>query len=163
MWEWIGGIVLSALLGVTFTSLKDRLRAHRGVRIETEEESGPVSREHGFTENAVKVTIKNTSGTKIEIQDIRLMFAKTHGFPVLPTAPPLRSHFQLPATLDSGVAKAWYFPAEQLARHLKALSSKPMTKGGKTKLRPWVTTTTGKVYRGTAFRFSMDVNSDWPW
>ena len=169
MWEVNAVTVLvavfSALLGVVFTSLKDwlwdRLRPHRGIRIETSEERGPVSPEYGFTEKAVKVTTKNESGARIEIQDIRLMFAGPYGVPVLPEAPAPRSHSQLPTALDSGAAKTWYFPAEQLASLIGNISLKPISEDSKAKLRPWVTTTTGKVYKGSTCQFGLDINSHW--
>ena len=165
MWEWIAivvGSVLSALLGVAFITMKDRLIVRGGIRIETVEERGPTTREYGFSEKAVKVTIRNASGAKIEIQDIRLMFAKTYGVPLLPKAPPPRSHSQLPATLNSGGAQSWYFPAEKLASHLQSLTSKSIAERGITKLRPRVATSKGKVYKGATFRFSLDINSHWP-
>ena len=168
MWEWQGtvaGAVLGALFGLGFNSLKDwltdRLPSRRGIRIDIAEERGPTSVEYGFTENSVKVTIKNESGEKIEVQDIRLMFARTYGVPVLLEAPPPRSHSQLPAILDSGIAENWHFPAEKIASLIGNLSSKPITKDRVAKIRPQVTTTTGRVYRGPICRFSVDINSHW--
>ena len=158
--------VIGALLGVTLATLKDwlwyRIPTHGGIRIEIEEERGPVGREYGFTEKAVKVTVKNQSDVAIEIQDIRLMFTKTHGVPVMPEAPPLRSHSVLPETLASGAAQSWYVPAEKLASLLRFLSWKPVSEDCLANLRPRVTSATGKVYRGSAFRFSKDVESHWP-
>ena len=167
MWEIDAVTVLvavfSALLGVVFGSLKDwlweKLPAHRGVRIETAEERGPIRREYGFTEKAVKVTIQNESSTKIEIQDIRLMFAGIYGVPVMPKAPLPRSHSQLPTPLESGAAESWYFPAEQLASLIGNLAAKRISKENVAKLRPRVTTTTGKVFRGATRRFSLDIDS----
>lgn len=166
MWENAAWAVIGALLGVGLATLKDwlwdRLATYGGIRIEIEEERGPTSREHGFTEKAVKVTVKNQSGVAIEIQDIRLMFTRTHGIPVMPVAPPPRSHSELPETLDPGTAKNWYFPAEKLASLLRLLSSKAVSEDGLAELRPRVTSATGKVYRGSACQFSMNVESHWP-
>ena len=97
------------------TSLKKwswhRLPTQRGIRTETEEERGHISREYGFTEKAAKVTVKNESGDEIEVQNIRLMFTGTYGVPVLPDAPLSRSNPKLPATLDSRTAKSCYSDA----------------------------------------------------
>ncbi len=166
MWENAVWAVIGALLGATLATLKDwlwyRTPTHGGIRIEIEEERGPVGREYGFTEKAVKVTVKNQSDVAIEIQDIRLMFTKTHGVPVMPEAPALRSHSVLPETLASGAAQSWYVPAEKLASLLRFLSWKPVSEDCLANLRPRVTSATGKVYRGSAFRFSKDVESHWP-
>ena len=166
MWENAVWAVVGALSGVALATLKDwlrdRLPTRGGIRIETEEERGPVSHEHGFTEKAVKVTVRNQGDKAIEIQDIRLMFTKTHGVPVMPEAPPPRSHAELTETLDPGAAKSWYFPAEKLAYLLRLLSSKPVSEDGVAMLHPRLKSATGKVYRGAACRFSMDVESHWP-
>ena len=166
MWENAVWTAIGALLGVVLATLKDwlwdRFPTHGGINIEVEEERGPISREHGFTEKAVKVTVKNQSRVPIEIQDIRLMLTRKHGVPVMPEAPPLRSHSELPETLEYGTAKSWYFPAEKLASLMRYLSSKPVSENGVIKLRPQVTSTIGKVYEGSAFRFSLDVEAHWP-
>lgn len=168
MWEialTVAGIALGALLGVAFTSLKDwlcdRLSSHKGIRIVTSEERGPIDREFGFTESAVKVTIMNRSAAAIEIQDIRLMFAKAFGVPVR-EAPPARSHPSLPATLNPGTAESWYFPAERLASLMGELSPQRITEHSKAKLRPRITTSMGRVYTGPIHQLSVDVNAHWP-
>ena len=133
----------------------------KGVSIEAKEEPGPTSREHVFTENSIKVTIKNDSGIQISIEDIRLMFSRNHGFPVLPQAPTGRDHLSLPAPLDSGRSLTWHFPAERMASFLDNLSTKSAASRGVANLRPRVTTTTGRTYKGRKFTFSLNVNSHW--
>ena len=166
MWENAIWAVVGAMLGVVLATLKnwiwDRLPTHGGIRIEIGEERGPVSREYGFTEKTVKVTVKNQSDRAIEIQDVRLMFTKTHGVPVMPDAPPLRSHAALPTTLEPETTKSWYFPAEKLASLLQSLSPKQVSEKPVAILRPRVTSATGRVYRGSDWRFSMDVDTHWP-
>lgn len=158
--------IVGAILGVALTVLKDwiwdRLPTHGGIRIDIGEERGPVSREHGFTEKAVKITVNNQSDRAIDIQDVRLMFTKTHGVPVMPNAPPPRSHDSLPTTLEPETTKSWYFPAEKLASLLQSLSPKEVSDKTVAKLRPRVTSTTGRVYRGSDWRFSIDVATHWP-
>ena len=97
----------------------DNAPAHRGEAVE--EERGPTSREFGFTEKAVKVTVKNVSSATMTIQDIRLMFTREYGAPVLTEAPTARSHPTLPAKLDPGTGDSWYFPAGKLSSLLELL------------------------------------------
>ena len=161
MAEIILGGVLGALLTVVFTTVKDWLLSLRSIRVSVTERSGPTSHEHGFAEKAVEVTVMNRGAAKVEIQDIRLIFARNYGASLI-KAPLPRSHPELPATLDSGTAEVWYFPAEKLASLLQSLSSKFSAGQRVAKLRPRVTTTTGKVYRARrTLPFSMDVNSHW--
>ena len=151
----IGGLIVALIVGLTVW----RLNALRSVRIETSLEPGPTSREYGFTQTAVKVTIKNESGNIIEIQDIRLMFCGDYGVRVPPEAPVPRSHPKLPARVEHGSAEIWYFPAEELAKLLQNYSSKSVPTKSKAKLRVRAKTTNGKVYKGSKFPFSMDHNS----
>ena len=159
----VGCAILGAILGVVFGSVKEwlweRFHPNRGVRIHVVEEKGPTSQEYGFTEKAVKVTIGNESGTTVHIQDIRLMFSPPFGLPVPLNAPPPRSHPALPATVASGTTMSWYFGAEKLSLFLKPLFSETSTTETEVKLRPRILTTTGKTYRGSAFRLSLDVNA----
>lgn len=166
MWENAIWAVVGAMLGVGLATLKDwiwdRLPTQRGIRIEIGEERGPVSREHGFTEKTVKVTVKNQSDNAIEIRDVRLMFTKAHGVAVMAEAPPPRSHDALPTTLEPETAKSWHFPAEKLASLLQSLSPKQVPEKPVATLRPRVTSATGRVYRGSEWRFSTDVDTHWP-
>ena len=166
MWETAIWTVVGVMLGDAIGTLKNwvwyRLPIHRGIRIEIGEEQGPISREYGFTEKTVKVTVTNQSDRAIKIQDIRLMFSKTHGVPVMPEAPPARSHTPLPTDLEPETCKSWYFPAEKLASLLQSLSSKRTNEKGVTTLRPQVTSGADRVYRGPGWRFSIDVDSHWP-
>ena len=155
-------VVIATVLRSALDWLGDFLRVRRGIRVQVAEERGPMSRQFGFTEKAVKVTIRNKRATRVEIQDIRLMFRGVYGVPVRPEAPPPRSHSALPVVLDPGSAKSWYFPAEKLAGLIGWLSSKPVHAQSRARLRPRVTTASGRVYRGPVQRFCLDVNSHWP-
>ena len=84
-------------------------------------EKGPVSRELGFTETAVKITLSNKSNHEIVIQDLRLMFSRSIGVSAPPKAPLGRSHRPLPVTLSYGAQESWYFPAEKLSSLLGGL------------------------------------------
>ena len=75
-------------------------------------EKGPTTRELGFTEPAVKITLTNKSSKNIQIKDIRLMFCAAYGASIAPEAPAGRSHRQLPTCLVSGEDDHWYIPAE---------------------------------------------------
>ena len=161
-WETI----LEALLRVTLYWVTDWLRnqrnARKGIRIETELEPGPITREYGFTETTVKITISNESGGAIGIRDVRLMFSSDWGAPVAPEAPALRSHAELPARLESGSMASWYIPAESLARLLESLSTRKVSRERKVRVCPRFVTVTGKAHTGSSFAFSMDPNSFWP-
>ena len=157
-WTAIGAF-LSTLFGLAITIGYRNL--FNGVSIESQEEPGPTTREHGFTESSVKVTVKNDSGQQLSIVDVRLMFTRSHGFPVLPEAPPLRSHSPLPAILDTGASISWHFPSEKMARFLHDVSLGTADKTRLARLRPRITTAAGKTYKGGAFDFSLDVNSHW--
>ena len=168
MWEIIGMLVVGVVVGIIGNVLYDAMKrylqyARDGIRMEAVLESGPVSREYGFTEKAVKITVANESGTKIGIQDIRLMFCGAYGAPVAPEAPPERSHPELPVSLDSGAMQDWYIPAEKLSGLLGTLHHNPSpTTTATVKLYPQCITATGKIYKGLAFEFSTDPNSHFP-
>lgn len=174
MWEFgitglgymIGGAILATILTLVFTPVQDRLRGRfhlrRSVRIEITEERGPVSRQYGFTEKSVNVTVKNHSGADMTIEDVRLMFTNAYGAPVLSEAPQPRSHPKLPVTLDSGTVKIWYFPAEKLSSLLQSLSVEPQKNGERVKVWPRVTTSSGDGFRGPSLWLSTDPNSHWP-
>ena len=155
------GLAASALLTVAFAALKDWLIAHRSIRVSTAKKSGPTSVEFGFTEASGEVAVLNRKGEAVDIEDLRLMFARRHGAP-LPEPPPPRTLPELPARLEPGAEETWHFPAEKLASLLQFLSSMPSPGRRTAKLRPCVATTAGKVYRGRSIRFSMDVDSHWP-
>ena len=89
------GVILGAAATFGFRSVADwfadRFHPHRGVRFDVVKERGPTSREYGFTEPAVKVTIRNESGDSIQVRDIHLMIDRNYGVPVLKDAPDARS------------------------------------------------------------------------
>ena len=137
----------------------------RKVTVLIETERGPISREYGFTESALKINIQNKNKFDIQIKDVRVMFCKSYGFPVPSTAPVLRTHPQLPHKIESGSMENWYIPAEQLSKHLRflylpsdhtGLVSKTVT------VHARCTTGSGKVYKSSALKFSTDADSHWP-
>ena len=155
-WPSILGVLKSVMIWI-------RRRPARGViRVEIRPESGPYSRELGFTETAIKITVMNESGSVVRIRDIRLMFCGTYGAPVKSIAPPGRSHPGLPASLKSGAEENWYIPAEQLSTLLYDLYRPPSTtrpKKDEVKLHARCITGSGKVYKSPVFPFSMDPDS----
>ena len=159
--EILIGLIVSILGTLIGAIVVNWWRARNRIRIETTLEPGPTSVQYGFTETAVTVTIKNESGNSIEIQDIRLIFCGVYGIGVLPEAPKPRSHPQLPALVEHGTTETWYFPGSKLAILLQHYRSERVPREKKARLRPRVTATTGKIYKGPAFRFSLDYNSYW--
>lgn len=141
-------------------------RGRRSVRVEADPkaEPGPVTRLTGFTEPAVVVTVVNEGGDPVTITDVRLMFCRDYGVGVLASAPPLRFHPVLPATLESGSSDVWYVPAEQLSNQVGSLhrpASTTVQKSKKVMLRPRCLTGTGKVCWGSRFMYPVDPNSHW--
>lgn len=135
------------------------------IRMVTATERGPTSRESGFTEPAVKITVMNRGSHDVRIKDIRLMFCGVFGAPVAPEAPAGRSHRELPASLAPGSEENWYIPAEELSDLLRSLQHPSKKSGMETctvKLYTRCTTGTGKVYKGSRFPFSTDSNTHWP-
>ena len=152
-------LVIAAVVAWTFRSI-----FRPEIRIVAATEQGPTSREFGFTEPAVKITLTNSSGKEIRIRDIRLMFCRGFGAPVAPEAPPGRSHLELPASLASGTGGHWYIPAERLSDLLRSLQMPPKratTETHNPKLYARCATGTDKVYRSSSFRFSTDSSSHW--
>ena len=158
------GSFIGGLLVFIFLLPKDWLhgRLRRELQISTVEERGPTSHEYGFTEKAVKVTVRNVTDSTIEITDLRLNFCGNYGFPVLQDAPPLREHSALPVNLSPRAAMSWYFPAEKLASIALNLSPKSLAEESEVDLRPQISDVSGKVHKGSRFRFSKDIASHWP-
>ncbi len=128
-------------------------------------EQGPTTREHGFTEPAVKITLTNKSSKNIQIKDIRLMFCAAYGVSIDPKVPEGRSHRQLPTCLVSGEDAHWYIPAEKLSDLLRSLHrprGNAGTEPGTVTLYARCITGTNQACRGSAFPFSTDSNSHWP-
>ena len=102
------GATLSAMLGVfllgpLFNWARRKVQLGRGIVISSAIERGPPTREYGFSEPAITVTFSNASGAAVGLPDIRLRFAKDFGLPVLPEAPPPRSHPTLPTTVPTAL------------------------------------------------------------
>ena len=157
-------VSLATIFGSLVTAAyvaRNWLRSRRDVHVRTDEVAGPTTVKYGFSESAVRVVVANKSTTTVEIQDIRLMFARRFGVPLL-EAPPPRTHPELPASIDPGAATTWYFPAERLAFMLGNLSAEsPKGRGSDTNLRARVVTATGNVYQGRRQMFSLDTNKAW--
>ena len=67
MWEQIG----VSFLQKVFTEIWDWIRrrsSRDGIRIETIREHGPISREHGFTETAIKITVVNETESTVKFE-----------------------------------------------------------------------------------------------
>ena len=128
------------------------------IRVEVLEEPGPTSTKFGFTQNALKVTIRNAGKVDVEVESIRLMFSRTWGFPFSPDAPPPRHHLAFPATIRSGSQENWYFPAEHLCNTLNHIG---LAAGQRNHVNVWprISTATGRVYKGRKFKFSLDMRS----
>ena len=136
------------------------------MQIDAETRSGPASFEHGFTQAAVEVSITNRhKRERLVIRDLRLMLNRDYGAPVLATAPPGRSHPELPFTIEPGTTVTWYFPAEHLSNLLKQLyhpPSKIVQDVADVPLYIRCISGTGKVYRQKWFRFTTDQTAHWP-
>ena len=155
---WLAS-VLGFLLTAAFLA-RDWLRSRRGLRISTDEAPGQTTREYGFAQSSLRVVVANNSAAAVDIHDVRLMFARRFGAPLV-EAPPPRTHPKLPTAIQPGAAETWHFPAETLAITLRGLSTASPKKKAATKLRARVVTATGSVYRGRRFSFSLDPNDHW--
>ena len=82
----IAGLIVALIVGTTTWLWRRSYRA--GIRVETARECGPVSRELGFTEPAIKISVVNKGDKEVTIKNIRLMFCREFGASVAPEAPP---------------------------------------------------------------------------
>ena len=133
------------------------------ISLATVVEQGPTTREMGFTEPAIKITISNRSTKDITIQDVRLIFCGAFGAPLTPEAPSGRTHRELPVVLNSGAMENWYIPAERLSSLLRSLyrPRRLIEAKGHVKLRARCVTGTGRTHWSRVFKFSTDANSHW--
>ena len=164
MWEQIGVSLFVKFLTDIWDWIRRRCPRDK-IRVETMLEPGPTSREHGFTETAIKITVVNESESVIRIKDIRLMFYGAFGASVEPTAPEGRSHPELPVSLDSGTKENWYIPAEKLSDLLYNLYHPSTTTVPETRtvtLHARCITGTGRAYKSPTFQFPTDSNVHWP-
>lgn len=156
----LGGIILTVILAVARWLFGAVFRPE--IRISTEIEQGPTTRELGFTEPAVKVTLANASSKDIQVKDIRLMFCKDFGASIALEAPPGRFHLELPASLAAGTEESWYIPAEKLSSFLRSVLRPPRNAGTlpyEVKLYTSCVTGSKKIYKGPSFSFSTDPSS----
>ena len=156
LWKW-GWYLVNVVRGI---SVDIQLLGQKGVDVETQLERGPTSWEYGFTETGVKVTLMNKTGQRMTIKDVRLMFSRHHGLPVLPEAPVPRSHPILPTDIEPESATTWYFGAEQVAKFFQTVLD-PAAKIDTVSVHPQFTTVTGRTFRGHRIRLSTDVNAYW--
>lgn len=133
---------------------------HWRIRVSAEEIGNPTTREFGFAQNSVTVTVANRGSSTVEVQDVRLVFARRYGFPPL-DKPPAPTNPKLPTRLDAGTAQTWHFPAEDLAVTLQNLAVIASTKRRLALLRPRVLTSVGSSHRGRRISFARDVNAHW--
>lgn len=157
LWKW-GWHLVNVVRGI---NVDVQPSGQKGVDVETQLERGPTSREYGFTETGVKVTLMNKTGQRMTIKDVRLMFSRHHGLPVLPEAPIARSHPTLPADIEPESAATWYFGAEQVAKFFQIVLD-PAAKINTVSVYPQFATVTGRTFRGPWIRLSTDVNAYWP-
>lgn len=151
----IAGLIVASLIA-TISWIWRRF-SQGGIRVETTQERGPITRELGFTESAIKITITNESEKEVRINDIRLMFCGSFGTSVAPEAPAGRFHRALPVSLASGEEENWFIPAEKLSELLRSLNHPPKLTGsvtGNLKLHARCITGSGKVCKSTSFLFS---------
>ena len=165
MLEQIGSMasIISFLTNVM--NWTQRRFARGGIRVEAMLESGTVTREYGFTEKALKVTVMNESESEIKIRDIRLIFCGAYGASVAPEAPQGRSHSELPVSLDSGMEKDWYIPEEKLSELFRSLYHPQLSTQSEREmvtLHARCITGTGKVYKSSSFQFPTDPNAHGP-
>ena len=133
-----------------------RFPLRRPLRIHAEIERGPCDLdhpEHGFTEPAIKVTVKNRGSNPARVADVRLGFAGQFGASVAPEAPPLRTHPVLPFDRSSGDFAAWYIPAERLSALLRGLHLPPVSTA--IPVRPLVTVG-DQVHKGRVLQIPTD-------
>lgn len=163
MLEQIGiGVIREGLKG--FANWVWRRFTSAEIQVLATLEQGPTTRELGFTEPAVKITVMNKSERMLVIKDIRLMFCSEFGASVAPEAPPGRSHPELPMKLDSGLEENWHIPAQQLSNLLLSLHrprSSARTAEGTVKLYARCITGTDSVCNSPTFKFSKDSRSHW--
>lgn len=161
MLEQIGSSAITALLVGTANWIRQRLTKGE-IRIETAIERGPVTRQAGFTEPAVKITVVNEGGHPVKIRDVRLMICRDYGAPVAAEAPPERFHAELPFDLQPGADESWYIPAEKLANLLHALHRPLTTTASSSRmvaLHARCIDGAGKGYKSRAFQFAVDQNA----
>ena len=155
----VAGLIV-LLIGSLVTWIWRRYR-RLDIRLTAAVEQGPITRELGCTEPAIKITIANRSTKGITIHDVRLMFCGAFGAPVAAEAPSGRTHRELPAVLNPGTKEHWYIPAERLSNLLHSLyrPRRAIEVERNVKLRARCMTGTGGTYSSRIFKFSTDANS----
>ena len=124
---------------------------------------GPVTRELGFTESAVKIKVANTVSDAVEIQTIELMFSQQFGFKVEERAHAGFSHPKLPSRLDGHSAEYWYIPAERASRVIRSLRTlkRDGTVSRSVKVRVRCTLSSGRIFHSRRRDFPTDLSEYW--
>ena len=161
--EITAGLVLAVVVPLGVWLFRRVFRPE--IRIVTAIEQGPTTRELGFTEPAVKITLTNKSSKNIQIKDIRLMFCGHFGASIAPEAPAGRTHRELPVSLSAGAGEHWFVPAEKLSDLFRGLHRPPKrteAELGTVTLYARCVTGTNRTYKSPSFSYSTDSNSHWP-
>ncbi len=125
-------------------------------------ENGPTTRDLGFTEPALRVTVSNTGKRAVRVTDLRLMFSGPFGLPVLPEAPSGRSHPKLPVRIPTAEELGSYFPAEATSRSLNALFMPSLWTGHRVVVYVRCRLSSGVVCVTRLVRFPTDRATHWP-
>lgn len=163
---WIGAWTISLAKRIKSRRVKINAGQSGSMQIDAATRSGPTSVGHGFTQAAIEVCITNRhKRERLVIRDLRIMLNRDYGAPAIATAPPGRSHPELPFTIEPGTTVTWYFPAEHLSNLLKQLyhpPSKIVQDVADVALHIRCISGTGRVYRQKWFWFTTDQNAHWP-
>ena len=157
----VGGVILAVLTALGTWLWRRILRPE--IRLMATMEAGPTSRELGFTEPAVKITVSNRGSNAVAIKDVRLMFCRGFGAAVAADAPSGRAHAKLPVSLEAGTDQIWYVPAEQLSGLLLGLRRPERSGSPRSHFKLHVRCVAGdRVHRGGAILFPTDPRAHWP-
>ena len=163
----LAGLVIAAIIAVTtvFVSWMRKRFFHVEIRVEKIPVTvRPERRDLGFIGPVLQINVTNKSDKDLTIKDLRIMFCRCFGMPVLPYAPTGYSHPNFPAVLPSETEESWYIPVENASNLLRRLHHPSRLHGisntTEIKVRVKCTTTTKTVYRSSAFLFSKVPDSD---
>lgn len=156
----VGGAILAALIALATWLWRRIIRPE--VQLMATTEAGPTSRELGFTEPAVKITVTNRGSSTVMVKDVRLMFCRAFGAAVADVAPSGRTHPKLPVSLEAGTDQCWYVPAEKLSALLLGLHGPEPDGFPKSYVKLYVRCITGsRVHRGARILFPTDPGAHW--
>ena len=157
----VGGAILAALTALGTWLWRRFVRPE--IRLSATTEAGPASRELGFTEPAVKITVSNVGSSPVVIKDVRLMFCRGFGAAVAADAPSGRAHPKLPVSLEAGTDEIWYVPAEKLSGLLCGLRRPERGGSPRSQVKLDVRCVAGnRVHQGARILFPTDPGAHWP-